>query len=645
MQFQHPEFLYALFALLIPVIVHLFHLRRFKTQAFTNVKFLKKIQLQTRKSSRLKKWLTLLARLLALAALIIAFAQPFIPHSKQVKSTQKTVVYIDNSFSMQRKTENRTLLSQAVQQLLQALPADKKITVLTNDQVFDEAAVGQLKNKLLNIDFSSSAVEYKTLALRAKTIFDSSPAAGHHVVAISDFQAKNGRNFPQFDSTVTVDFIQLRGENRLNYSIDSVYLSTEEASDAALVVRVSASEKTESTLPISLYHQDTLKAKSSLGFDNDTVAVARFSLRDFKQITTGRLEIADRSLQFDNTFYFSTQDTPPITVVAINSGERTGDFLKKIVDSPAFHYTAISADALEYGVLEKANLIVLNELQHIPDGLENILQVHLDKGGYLCVIPSIKRDRASYNTLLGNLGLGELGNINTNTLKVTTINFDHPLFNGVFTSEVTNFQYPEVARSYQLKNQGVAVLSYNDGRNFLASNHHCYLFSAPINTGNSNFQQSPLIVPVFYNMAKQSLPLPQLYYTLGERHKVAVLTTLNHEEVLRLERGEQRFIPRQQRFNEKVVLDLQQYPRQAGTYAVTKQGQPIDRVSFNYNRAENATAVVDLTTYEAAQISHNVDDFFAEAINKNEVDPLWNWFVIFAIVFLLVEVAFLKYLK
>src|SRR5699024_2500933 len=210
--------------------------------------------------------------------LIIAFAQPFIPHSTSVKSTQQTVVYIDNSFSMQRKTENRTLLSQAVQQLLQALPPQKKITVLTNDQVFDEAPVGQLKNKLLQIDFSSASVDYNTLELRATNLFDTSPDAGHQFVAISDFQAKNGRNFPQFDSTVTVDFIQLQGENRINYSIDSVYLSTDNAVDADLVVRVSASEKTDKTLPISLYEHDNLKAKSSLGFDNDTVALARFSL-------------------------------------------------------------------------------------------------------------------------------------------------------------------------------------------------------------------------------------------------------------------------------------------------------------------------------------------------------------------------------
>src|SRR5699024_7764447 len=223
------------------------------------------------------------------------------------------------------------------------------------------------------------------------------PDAGHQFVAISDFQAKNGRNFPQFDSTVTVDFIQLQGENRINYSIDSVYLSTDNAVDADLVVRVSASEKTDKTLPISLYEHDNLKAKSSLGFDNDTVALARFSLRDFQQIAAGRLLIADHSLQFDNSFYFSTQDQQPINVVAINAGSNPDDFLAKIIDQPTFHYTAISADALEYGVLEQANLIVLNELSHIPDGLGNILRVHLDKGGYFCVIPSIESDKNSYN--------------------------------------------------------------------------------------------------------------------------------------------------------------------------------------------------------------------------------------------------------
>ena len=54
MQFKHPEILYALLLLLIPIIVHLFQLRRFQKVPFTNVAFLKEISVQTRKSSTIK---------------------------------------------------------------------------------------------------------------------------------------------------------------------------------------------------------------------------------------------------------------------------------------------------------------------------------------------------------------------------------------------------------------------------------------------------------------------------------------------------------------------------------------------------------------------------------------------------------------
>jgi hypothetical protein len=47
MQFKHPELLYALFFLIIPILVHLFHLRKFQKTPFTNVKFLKKVTLHT----------------------------------------------------------------------------------------------------------------------------------------------------------------------------------------------------------------------------------------------------------------------------------------------------------------------------------------------------------------------------------------------------------------------------------------------------------------------------------------------------------------------------------------------------------------------------------------------------------------------
>ena len=100
MQFKYPEILFFLFLLLIPLLIHLFQLQKFKKEAFTNVKFLKKIELESRKSSKLKKLLILLSRMLALAALIIAFSQPYINKSDGLQQ-RKTIIYLDNSMSLQ----------------------------------------------------------------------------------------------------------------------------------------------------------------------------------------------------------------------------------------------------------------------------------------------------------------------------------------------------------------------------------------------------------------------------------------------------------------------------------------------------------------------------------------------------------------
>jgi len=85
MLFVSPLFLVALSALVIPVLIHLFNFRKYKKVYFTNVRFLQEIQQETKKQSRLRQWLILLARLLAVASLVFAFARPYIPASNQQK--------------------------------------------------------------------------------------------------------------------------------------------------------------------------------------------------------------------------------------------------------------------------------------------------------------------------------------------------------------------------------------------------------------------------------------------------------------------------------------------------------------------------------------------------------------------------------
>src|SRR5690348_11567661 len=114
MNFLYPGFLFALFAVAIPVIVHLFNFRRFKKVLFTNVRFLKEIKQDTRARSNLKHLLILISRILAVIFLVLAFAQPYIPSKNHaaMKERNKVSIYIDNSFSMDAVGRNGSLIEE-----------------------------------------------------------------------------------------------------------------------------------------------------------------------------------------------------------------------------------------------------------------------------------------------------------------------------------------------------------------------------------------------------------------------------------------------------------------------------------------------------------------------------------------------------
>lgn len=138
MQFLFPAFLFALAALAIPVIIHLFHFRRFKKVYFTNVRFLKEVKEETSARSRLRNLLVLLMRLLAVAFLVFAFAQPFLPQEDaEVQQGNKAVsLFIDNSFSMQALSQDVPLVEKAKQrarEVVKAYAPTDEFQILTND--------------------------------------------------------------------------------------------------------------------------------------------------------------------------------------------------------------------------------------------------------------------------------------------------------------------------------------------------------------------------------------------------------------------------------------------------------------------------------------------------------------------------------
>ncbi len=151
MKFVHPEILWGLLALSIPIIVHLFNFRKFKRVLFPNIEFLREIKQETHNKSKLKHLLILAARCLAIAAIVFAFAQPFIPlQGSTAKPGGAAVsIYMDNSFSMEGQGKDGRLLDLAKNKALEIVnsfsPTDK-FQLLTAD--FEGAISASLAKRI-----------------------------------------------------------------------------------------------------------------------------------------------------------------------------------------------------------------------------------------------------------------------------------------------------------------------------------------------------------------------------------------------------------------------------------------------------------------------------------------------------------------
>lgn len=641
MQFKQPELLYALLLLIIPIIVHLFQLRRFQKVEFTNVKFLKALTLQTRKSSQLKKWLTLLLRLLLLSCIIIAFAQPYSSNSETFNSKSETVIYLDNSFSLQAKSNNGTLLNQAIQDLIEHLDENETISFFTNNQSFKNTTLKAIKNDIIKLSFSPNQLAYDAVVLKGKSLFSKDLNAVKNLVLISDFQQKLTPLTINDDSTFNTKLVQLKPINTQNTSIDSVYISKINTETIELTVLLKNQGEAIETLPVSLYNKENLIAKSSVAIKNS--ALTTFNL-PINEVFDGKISIEDQNLQYDNSLFFNLDIPNKIKVLSIN--EANDLFLKKMFTDDEFLYSSTPINSLNYNTIADQNLIILNELNDIPNSLITALKSFTNDVGILLIIPSNEITLNAYNQLFANYNISSFKTEIGKEKRVTSIHFSHPLLANVFDKKVTNFQYPKVNTSYHFNSIATTpILSYEDNMPFLIQSNQTFVFSSALNETNSNFKNSPLIVPILYNIGKQSLKTPHIYYTIGLEHHIDISTTLSQDDILSLKNKEQIVIPQQQVYTTKVELITNEYPTNAGIVSVMNKDQFIKNLSFNYQRTEsdlNYFKISEMTNLETSNSIISVIDTIKSSTNVNE---LWKWFIIFALAFLVIEMLILKLLK
>ncbi len=639
MLLKNPQMLWALLVLAIPLLIHLLRLRRFRKTPFTNVRILQQLVVESNRSSQLKKWLLLLARLGLLAALVLAFAQPYSAR-KDAGKPRSIAIYFDNSFSMQAPEGGTTLLQGAIQTLLQQLPPDFRCALLTNGDQYPERPLSEWQETLLGMPFTHLKADAPSLLLRAGALLPANPATIREIWLISDFQ---DFDFSQVDTTglPEIHALPLRPQQRANMSLDTAFINSSNPEILELQVGISLDDTTR-IKPLSLFNRDTLIAKSAPELTGARRGEAIFSLPAGEAID-GAIRILDEGLGYDNNLYFSLTTPPKIRVYSLGPGPT--DYLGRIYTPDEFDFQSSGLRELDFALLEAQHLLILNELPEIPESLGRSVQDFLKTGGTLLVIPAADARADTYNRwLLDRAGL-PLGATVAQPARITGVSFGHPLFRDVFEGKVTNFEYPSANSHFTLGAGVSAPLSFQNGDPFLAVSDKTYLFTAALNPNHSNFRQSPLIVPTLYALARQSLPFPELYYTIGAPAALDLEIPLAGEQVFGLHSPDYDFIPYQQGFARKTRMEFGPEPERDGNYAIMQAERRVGMVSFNFPRTEGSPVYPDADFPQWVTRHSNLESLIESYQNETEIRSLWKWFVILALLFAAAELILQKTMR
>lgn len=649
MQFRHPEILYFLFALIIPILVHLFQLQKFKKVVFTNVAFLKKIDLQTRKSSTLKKWLILASRMLLFAAVIFAFSQPYFSAKNSAQKIHNTL-YLDNSISLNSIGEKGKLLQIAAQDIIENISDEHSYSLLTNSDFYKNLTATDLKNVLKKIDFTTKSLSFKEVLLKINSKNNVEIKNLSNIILISDFQYIDKIKNNEFTNvTEAISLIKTKAALKNNISVDSIFISNKNERNFTLNVVLKNQGQKKNNVPISVFNDTRLISKRSFSIENDTKKIIDFEIQNQPHFR-GRIKIQNNDIfLFDNDFFFTINFGEKINVLSIG---KNSNYLQNIFTENDFIFEQVSSSKINYNRLPKQQLILLNEIDEIPSALSNALTEFVNKGGSLIVIPSISSKINSYNSFFSTMNIGRISKNQQDSLKITKIHYDHPLFKNVFTKEVRNFQFPRVIENFNATFKGDPLLSFENTKPFLSKlkvgNGNMYWFAGALSPVNSNFTNSPLIVPTLYNIGQNSLQISKPYYRLQERNTIELNASIGKDQVVSIKNQSSSFIPLQQNSQNKISISTTDKPDQNGFYQIVSK-DTLQTISYNNPRSESLVDFIN--TDQLASQNENITSYdsiasyFQEENQKNEVQWLWKLFLALAIVSLLLEILILKFFK
>jgi hypothetical protein len=465
--FLNPFALLAMAAVVVPLFLHLFNLRQPQTVDFSSLAFVQELQETAVQRVRIKEWLLLALRMLAIACLVLAFAQPTLTGDlggvagRTVRTAHALVV--DNSLSMRvGSEEGGTALDQAKDRasgVLRTVGGDDEVVVWPTARRGEQEPSlstnpGVAEDALSALEPRAGAASLARSVAAAAEAVAASDAPRRVVYVAGDFQRSTlGDSIAtQVPDGVEVRLLPVGTRAAANVGVTDVSVVSRIA-EVGEPVQIEATLVNHGDEPLPNY-------VASVYLDDERVAQTTTTLEPGLQRTVSftvtpqrrgwlRGAVATESDDFppDDRHHFTLHVPEERRVLVVRGTGQQTRYVDLALSSEmtanriAFQRTAIEESALASAELGQYDTVLLVGPRSLSSGAVDALTRYVERGGGVLLFPSEQATPQTYDGLLQALGAGRVQGFSGSlsgegsVASFDRVDLEHPLFEGVFSRE------------------------------------------------------------------------------------------------------------------------------------------------------------------------------------------------------------------
>ena len=441
MGFLNPLLLFGLAAAAIPIAVHLFNFRRPDRIDFSTLRFVREVEATAMRRVRIRQWLLLALRTLAILLLVLAFARPTPTADASVfdeGAARSRVLLLDNSRSMTLRDAQGELLDQAKALGLAVVEAGGRgdeHTVLPVARPPEYRAVPFVTpGPALDAVESSVALpgaEPLTAALaRAGSLLEGATHPRREVVVVSDLQEATFTDSASaaLPPGVEVTLLPIGARRQVNTAVTDVRVVSrivEPGRPVEVEATVTRFGGRPGTVGASLSLDGRRVAETAVDVVPDVPARVSFTVTPpARGWLGGEIRIEADAASWDDVRYFALRVPPPPRVLVVRGDGQRADLVTLALGVAAevggLALNEIAEGGLAGADLDRYDAVVLVGPSSVGD--VGRLAQFVGAGGGVLAFPGAESE--ALNPLLAALGAGRidgaLGQIDGERIGQTT---------------------------------------------------------------------------------------------------------------------------------------------------------------------------------------------------------------------------------